>query len=197
MPSPLPSTTAHLWLPCRSNVTKILAGMETAKLQQVAIKAQVRNFIDTHQVVCTGPFVYAYVEEGTPNMKYFSRPLTLCKLARFLREAWTSSVRPFPPHLVSLLPHLLLLLTLQNKRACDYPFILSAPVDIEKGTCLVAGVPCQTEETHRSEFRKAFTQAADRTQANASFDCFDNCVFEMQMEDRGKFFDALTALCTV
>ena len=32
-------------------------------LQQVAIKAQVRNFIDTHQVVCTGPFVYAYVEE--------------------------------------------------------------------------------------------------------------------------------------
>ena len=76
-----------------------------------------------------------------------------------------------------------------------------------------------------SEFRKAFTQAADRTQANASFDCFDNCgkppalllppltllpspsclssslppcpVFEMQMEDRGKFFDALTALCTV
>lgn len=31
--------------------------------QQAAIKTQVRNFIDTHQVVCTGPFVYAYVEE--------------------------------------------------------------------------------------------------------------------------------------
>ena len=74
---------------CRSNVTKILAGIETAKLQvslyffttadwlksyysssfhchylqQAAIKTHVRNFIDTHQVVCTGPFVYAYVEE--------------------------------------------------------------------------------------------------------------------------------------
>ena len=32
-------------------------------IQQAAIKAQVRNFIDTHQVICTGPFVYAYVEE--------------------------------------------------------------------------------------------------------------------------------------
>jgi hypothetical protein len=126
MPSPLPSTTAHLWLPCRSNVTKILAGMETAKLQQVAIKAQVRNFIDTHQVVCTGPFVYAYVEEGTPNMKYFSRPLTLCKLARFLREAWTSS----------------------NKRACDYPFILSAPVDLEKGNLALFPLSSLLTRTH-------------------------------------------------
>ena len=32
-------------------------------LQQVAIVTQIRNFIDTHQVVCAGPFVYAYVEE--------------------------------------------------------------------------------------------------------------------------------------
>lgn len=66
-----------------------------------------------------------------------------------------------------------------------------------------------------SEFRQAFQQAADRTQAHASFDCFDNCgmyipntilvghlhflcaVFEMQMEDRGRFFDALTVLSAV
>ncbi len=32
-------------------------------LQQVAIVTQIRNFVDTHQVVCAGPFVYAYVEE--------------------------------------------------------------------------------------------------------------------------------------
>ena len=25
-----------------------------------------RNFIDTHQVVCAGPFIYAYVEEVIP-----------------------------------------------------------------------------------------------------------------------------------
>lgn len=35
----------------------------SSPLQQAAIKAQVRTFVDTHQVVCTGPFVYAYVEE--------------------------------------------------------------------------------------------------------------------------------------
>lgn len=158
-----------------SNVAKIQSGIELAKQQQAAIKAQVRNFIDTHQVVCTGPFIYAYVEEGTPNMKFFSRPLTLCKLARFLREAWISSY----------------------KKARDYPFILSAPVDLEKGTCLVVGVPRKSEESCRSEFKKAFTKAAERTNADATFDCFDNCVFEMKMEDRGKFFDALTALCLI
>ena len=32
-------------------------------LQHEAIVAQMRNFIDTHQVVCAGPFIYAYVEE--------------------------------------------------------------------------------------------------------------------------------------
>ena len=31
--------------------------------QHEAIVAQMRNFIDTHQVVCAGPFIYAYVEE--------------------------------------------------------------------------------------------------------------------------------------
>lgn len=158
-----------------SNISKIQAGIELAKQQQAAIKAQVRTFVDTHQVVCTGPFVYAYVEEGTPNMKYFSHPLTLCKLVRFLREAWITG----------------------NKRARTVPFILSAPIDVSKGTCIVAGVPCHSEEGRKSEFRQAFQQAADRTQAHASFDCFDNCVFEMQMEDRGRFFDALTVLSTV
>ena len=98
-------------------------------LQQMAIVSQVKNFIDTHQVVCTGPFIYAYVAEvsgcasfivpysvaftigrliswwiivisclsislsqGTPNVKYFSKQMMLCKLARFLREAWVATV---------------------------------------------------------------------------------------------------------
>lgn len=29
----------------------------------MAIVSQVRTFIDMHQVVCAGPFIYAYVEE--------------------------------------------------------------------------------------------------------------------------------------
>jgi len=44
------------------------------------------------------------------------------------------------------------------------------------------------------EFSKAFQHAADRIQARATFDHFDETVFVIKKEDRGKFFDALTAL---
>ena len=142
-------------LPCHKVLTHVTAvsiwSTIHSLMQQAAIVAQVRNFIDTHQVVCTGPFIYAYVEEvncpcysrylafilrntdscspqsefllkatvcivvsffdrrlfcrllvltrhcccslqGTPSVKYFSKPMTLCKLARFLRESWIISV---------------------------------------------------------------------------------------------------------
>ncbi|XP_064392878.1 cell division control protein 45 homolog [Halichondria panicea] len=156
----------------RTNMTKMQAGIEAAKRQQVAIVTQIRNFVDTHQVVCAGPFVYAYVEEGTPNVKMFSKPHTLAKLARFLREAWITS----------------------NKKAKDIPFIVSAPYDVEESTCIITGVPPHSEHTHRSEFAKAFQHAADRIQARATFDHFDGAVFVIKKDDRGKFFDALTAL---
>lgn len=156
----------------RSSLPRILTGIEQAKLQQMAIVSQVKNFIDTHQVVCTGPFIYAYVAEGTPNVKYFSKQMMLCKLARFLREAWVAT----------------------SKRSKDLPFIISAPLDPSEGTCLIAGVPPYSDHTHKSEFAKAFQHAADRIQAHASFNHFDGSVIEMKVEDRGKFFDALTAI---
>ncbi len=87
-------------------------------IQQVAIMGQVRNFLDSHKVACAGPFLYAYVEEvcvwgqvlndrhhqwvwfcwllhvvqGTPNVKLFTKVLTLGRLARFLRESWVAMV---------------------------------------------------------------------------------------------------------
>lgn len=42
---------------------KLMRASNVCSVQQTAIMTQIRNFIDTHQVVCTGPFVYAYVEE--------------------------------------------------------------------------------------------------------------------------------------
>ena len=48
-----------------------------------------------------------------------------------------------------------------------------------------------------SEFTKAFQHAADRIQARASFDHFNGSVIQLQKDDRGKFFDALTALSAV
>ena len=39
----------------------------------MAIMDQVRNFIDTHQVVCAGPFVYAYVDEVRDHVNWVTR----------------------------------------------------------------------------------------------------------------------------
>ena len=47
----------------------------------MAIVSQIRNFIDTHQVVCAGPFVYAYVEEVQWKGKCWGSIYTACQLA--------------------------------------------------------------------------------------------------------------------
>ncbi|KAL5477053.1 hypothetical protein EMCRGX_G023795 [Ephydatia muelleri] len=159
----------------KNNLQRLHQGVELSKQQQMAIVAQVKNFIDLHQVVCTGPFIYAYVEEGMPHSKGFSKPMLLCKLARFLREAWLS----------------------MNKRARGLPFILSAPLGDSQGNCIVVGVPPHSDDTRKSEFARAFLHASDRIQARASFDHFDGSVMMISTEDRGRFFDALTALSAV
>ena len=57
--------------------------------------------------------------------------MTLCKLARFLRESWSVIVRTGSwvrfVCLIDPCP------CLQNRKACDLPFIVSAPLDSETG----------------------------------------------------------------
>ena len=48
----------------RSNSDKLLEGIKHAKTQIVTMVNQVQSFIDSHQIVCAGPFLYAHVQEG-------------------------------------------------------------------------------------------------------------------------------------
>lgn len=51
----------------------------------------------------------------------FSRPHILLLLARFLQKSYVSVSR--------------------NRKASSLPLIVSAPVNIEKGTCVLLGIP--------------------------------------------------------
>lgn len=46
--------------------------------------------------------------QGTPHVKNFSKPLTLCKLARFLRDSWIVMVGTHPTFCITHDYHMLL-----------------------------------------------------------------------------------------
>jgi cell division control protein 45 len=153
----------------KGNLELVNEGLALAKQQQMAIVNQVHTFIDTHQVVCAGPFIYAYVAEGTPHAKWFSNPNTLGRLVRYLRETWTAI----------------------NKKSRDYPFIVCSPKDQLYGTCVTVGIPPFADDSHKrsscafhhylvyfdfgcSEFHNAFKMAADRIKIEVQFSYFDS-----------------------
>ena len=80
------------------------------------------------------------------------------------------------------------------KKATNLPLIVSAPLDVEEGTCLVVGIPPVAEDSPKNFFGRAFEQAAEKTNARAQLDYFDSSVMKLKTEDRSKFFDALAAL---
>ena len=73
----------------RSNESsKILErGINLAKEQLKLVMKQVQNFINLSSIVNAGPFLYALIEDGTPDSKYFSRPNCLLLLAQFSLRA--------------------------------------------------------------------------------------------------------------
>ena len=58
-------------------------GIFLAKEQLKLVMKQVQNFINLNSIVNAGPFLYALIEDGTPDSKYFSRTNSLCLLAQF------------------------------------------------------------------------------------------------------------------
>ncbi|XP_031550751.1 cell division control protein 45 homolog [Actinia tenebrosa] len=158
----------------RSNTSLLNEGITMAKTQMIALVNQVRSLIDMHQVVCAGPFLYAYLREGTPDLKMFSKPIVLGALARYVLSAYVGMSK--------------------NKRAAALPFVLAVPLDTDKGTCLVTGVPPIADESKKNFLGRAFEMAAEKTKARSQHDYFDPAVIEIKSEDREKFFDALSAL---
>lgn len=158
----------------KSNTEKLQEGIKLGKKQLIAVVEQVRSLIDMHQVMCAGHFLYSHLREGIPDLNLFGKPAVLGALARFILNAYVVMSK--------------------NKKAAALPFVLAAPLDSEKGTCLLVGVPPIADDSGKNFLGKAFEMAASKTKSRTIHDHFDPAVIEMKSEDRGKFFDALSAL---
>ena len=159
----------------RVNTNAMEKGIESAKRQLQGMFTQIQTFLDMHQVISAGPFLYAIIQEGSLDMKMFSKPQSGMRLARFVLEAHCSVSR--------------------SKRARSMPLVLGIPLDAEQGTTLVIGIPpLDLDDERKNFFGKAFEQASASSNARTLHDCFDSYIMEMKTEDRSKFFDAMISL---
>uniref|UniRef100_A0A8C1DJS2 CDC45 cell division cycle 45 homolog (S. cerevisiae) n=1 Tax=Cyprinus carpio carpio TaxID=630221 RepID=A0A8C1DJS2_CYPCA len=157
------------------NLERLHLGIDLAKRKLKAIQQTVASCICTNLILSQGPFLYCHLLEGTPDVKLFSKPLALTLLCKYLLKAFVCSTR--------------------NKRCKILPLIMAAPLDVEKGTVIVLGIPPESETSDKKNFfGRAFEKAAESTSSRTLHDHFDTSVIELKMEDRGKFLDALITL---
>ncbi|KPP70518.1 CDC45-related protein-like, partial [Scleropages formosus] len=156
----------------RSNLDQLHRGIELAKKKLMAIQQTVASCICTHLILSQGPFLYCCLMEGTPDVKLFSKPLALTLLCKYLLKSFARSTR--------------------NKRCKILPLVMAAPLDVEKGTVIVMGIPPECETSDKKNFfGRAFEKAAESTSSRTLHDNFDMSIIELKMQDRSKFLDAL------
>ncbi|ETN60403.1 hypothetical protein AND_007978 [Anopheles darlingi] len=145
-------------------------GIERCKTLLVTIFKQVQSSLELHQIRSGGGFLYLVLQEEVP---FFSCPYGLLMLARFLLRAHVAVSR--------------------NVRAKELPLIVIAPISLQRGVSLLAGVPPVVEDS-RHFFAKAFEDASNRSGAVISQDFFETAVIQIQHADCAKFFDALNVI---
>ncbi|NWS42782.1 CDC45 protein, partial [Probosciger aterrimus] len=159
----------------RGNLDKLHQGLDLAKKQLRAIQQTVASCICTNLVISQGPFLYCSLMEGTPDVKLFSKPVSLCLLSKYLLKSFVCSTK--------------------NKRCKLLPLIMAAPMDVEQGTVIMVGIPPETESSDKKNFfGRAFEKAADSTNSRTLHNHFDMSIIELKAEDRSKFLDALISL---
>eukprot|EP00094_Tigriopus_californicus_P000040 TCALIF_00040-PA protein Name:"Similar to CDC45 Cell division control protein 45 homolog (Homo sapiens)" AED:0.07 eAED:0.08 QI:0/0.16/0/0.85/1/1/7/0/2542 len=114
----------------RSQIATLETGITSARGLITVVMEQVQNFLDLRLIVSAGPFLYAVIQDGTPNAFFFSRPSALLLLAHYTLRAHVTVT--------------------SSKKASSLPLVISTPLDSSEGVCLVAGVP-----PGRSEREKA------------------------------------------
>ncbi|XP_061117697.1 cell division control protein 45 homolog [Conger conger] len=159
----------------RSNLDRLHRGIDLAKKKLMAVQQTVASCICTNLILSQGPFLYCYLMEGTPDVRLFSRPMALTLLSKHLLKAFVRSTR--------------------NKRCRLLPLIMAAPLDVEKGTVILLGIPPESETSDKKNFfGRAFEKAAESTSSRTLHDRFDMSIIELKTEDRSKFLDALVTL---
>ena len=158
----------------RGQIDVLEEGIEKAKERLGLIMRQVQTFLDLRTIVCAGPFLYAVIQDGTPDSKAFGQPNLLAMLAHATLKAHVTVTG--------------------GKKVQNLPLVVSAPLDSEAGKCLILGVPPISDRTRKNLLGKAFEQAAKRTGSRYLMDYFDAYAVQLKTEDRAKFFDGLVSM---
>ncbi|KAF5301095.1 hypothetical protein FQA39_LY10914 [Lamprigera yunnana] len=158
----------------RSHKNLLNAAIEKGKGVMLSLFKTVQAALDMKRIISAGPFVYYIVQEGGLDWYLFSQQHMLSLLAQFIIRAYVVMTR--------------------NRNASSLPLIISAPKDVDKGMCIILGIPPLCENSPKNFFGKAFEQAAQHTNSDITCDYFDTAYFELPIKDRTRFLDALTAL---
>ena len=163
-------------LDCLSRTKKdiLQSGVEKAKLMLSSIFKTAQSILQMKQIRSAGSFLYIIIPEGVADNHVFAHPHPLMMLAQFTLKAYVDSSK--------------------NRRAPEWPLIVSSVCNTENGTCLVVGIPPVCEDQPRSLFGRAFEQAAKNTNSYVEADYFDTTIIRLKTEERAKFLDALAAL---
>ncbi|XP_063927342.1 cell division control protein 45 homolog [Zophobas morio] len=148
--------------------------IERAKTITKTLFKTVQAAIDMKQIITAGSFVYYIIQEGSLDWYMLSNQHILLLLAQFILRAYVSMSK--------------------NKKAPDLPLIISAPKNLELGTCIVLGIPPLRQLSPKNNLGRAFEEAAENINYDVLSDYFDTSYFEIFTKDRTRFFDALTAL---
>ncbi|KAA3681615.1 cell division control protein 45 [Paragonimus westermani] len=166
-------------------------GLTQAHLQNLA--SQVRNLIDTDEVVAFGPFLYVYIRKTSLVSPSLRNPLSLSVLAKYMLMA-KAALRPKLG---------------RDRRIAQMPLILCIDSRADEENIVLMGIPPLHGDDDRNLFGQAFEAGVRRTKAKAQFCYFDNnCKFEvnrsfvtkkfsgieLRREDMLKLFEALAAL---
>lgn len=155
----------------RTNKSILDTGIEKSKELLSTIFKQVQTSLEMHQVHSAGPFLYFILTEENVH---FSCPYGLVMLAKFMLRAHVAVSR--------------------NRRSPELPLVACCPIDLDRGMCLLIGVPPVCEDSPKNFFGKAFEQAALKSAAVISQDFFESSTIQIRQSDITKFLDGLTVL---
>lgn len=155
----------------RTNKPILDTGIEKSKELLSAIFKQVQTSLEMHQVHSAGPFLYFILTEENVH---FSCPYGLLMLAKFMLHAHVAVSR--------------------NRRSPQLPLVACCPIDLDRGMCLMIGVPPVCEDSPKNFFGRAFESLALKSTAVISQDSFESSIIQIRQSDITKFLDGLTVL---
>lgn len=175
----------------RSKPEVLEKGLELAVRHSGYVRDTIQQCIDLGQIVNSGPFLYAQVEQGAPGLAVMSHPLGIVRLANFLLQAFVKLGGKYR----NKFKNLPLIVVVPQPLSLVAPPEGSTQTVQDEEICVIIGIPpLGIADEKKNFFGKAFQQAVEKTEAEAFYSYFESNIFEIKSKHKAKFFNALVAM---